>query len=150
MVKVASKLRNWILSILGFAAVGSGASCDIIDNIIDTPCMYGMPTMDYKVSGKVADKDNNPVKGILVTVPESYSADSTWTSDDGSFNIKGQAWPEDEIKVLFEDIDGVGNGGEFNSKEEVVNLTRTKKADGAWYEGEFSADELSVTLEKKQ
>ena len=49
--------------------------------------------------------------------------------------------------MKFEDIDGIANGGEFETYELDVAVEQTKKADG-WFEGAFRAG-ADVELKRK-
>lgn len=54
--------------------------------------------------------------------------------------------------MIFTDIDGPENGGEFVEKILPVRFTeadRTKAGDG-WYSGSFARSDEDVTLERKE
>lgn len=132
------------------AALGFSTSCSHSQKD-----MYGTPTCDYKVKGRVTDTEGNAIIGISVTLHnnnQSSSFVSTTTTKNGVFETKLLSTSEHDYHlVTFKDVDGKYNGGEFNSQtlDLNTNFTRTKVKDGeGWYQGEFeySAD---VKLTKK-
>ena len=52
------------------------------------------------------------------------------------------------VTVVFEDIDGDANGGEFEKAEATPEVKRTKKGDKSWYGGAFET-RADVVLKKK-
>lgn len=134
-----TKILNLTLAALGFTTL---SSCDPSNNPF--VCMYGMPSMDFEVSGKVTDQESNPIAGIQVSCPET--TDKITSGKDGSFKISGKGMV---ARLLFEDIDGPDNGGEFATKGEVFDVKQVAKGDKAWYMGRYEAKDVTVTLEKK-
>lgn len=135
-----TKFFNYILMILGFTG---SVSCEPL-----ATCMYGTPTMDFEVSGKVVNQDSAPIAGIKVSCP-TYTAPgiaSTLTAEDGSFSISGRGYGP---QLRFEDIDGPDNGGEFAELTEYVEGTQVGEGDGHWYKGRFEARDVVITMEKK-
>ena len=51
------------------------------------------------------------------------------------------------MTIVFEDIDGGENGGEFEKAEANPKVTQTKKGDKNWYNGAFQA-EADVVMHK--
>ena len=137
-------LFRWVLSILGLA---SFTSC----GDVRVEVMYGQPSMDFSVSGKVKDVKGCPIKGIEVTPASEYYVyipSKITTDENGAFLVAGSAWPEETIDLVFTDVDGEENGGEFKTKEQQVKLTQTEKSDNAWYRGVFEATDVNVTMER--
>lgn len=133
------KLLLAAASLLGFATACENK---------ETPVMYGTPYFDYKVKGKVTDKEGAPVKGIEVG---SQDAGPVTSGSDGSYELSGREW-SGRTTLTFTDIDGPENGGEFAEKKVTVEFTeadRTGKGKG-WYEGAFSRSGVDATLEKKE
>lgn len=132
-----------LLGLLGFASCGSSA--------LD---MYGTPTADFTIKGKVTDAEGNPIKDIAVSLETDSGTvmQSTTTAADGTFATnKMNDFLLFSSIVTFTDTDGEANGGDFATYEvEVEELpkTKVKEGDGAWYQGEyeFTAD---VKLTKK-
>ena len=109
--------------------------------------------MEFKVTGKVTDSETEtPVKGIAVTYiqfNECERPDTVWTDEDGRFLYESHDFPSDSLKFKFTDVDGEENGGEYQVKEVTVSLVQTGGGDGNWDEGDFAAENVEVTLEKK-
>lgn len=134
------KLLMAAASLLGFAT-----ACDQNKRMVD---MYGSPYIDYKVKGKVTDKEGNPIPGIVVS---GYSAKPATSGSDGAYELTGESFPQ-RIEVSFTDTDGPANGGEFAEKRIEVEFTeadRTAKGKG-WYEGSFARSGVDATLEEKE
>ena len=130
---------NYILVLLGFATT---TSCE---HIFAIQCEYGTPTMDFEVSGKVVNQDSTPIAGIKVSaVGDDVTA---LTSEDGSFFISGTGWGS---FLMFEDIDGPENGGEYAVKTEEVKVEQVEKGSGHWYKGKYEAKGVVIEMEKKQ
>ena len=114
----------------------------------DFPVEYGMPHASYKIIGSVSDESGNPIPGIDVLWKlweESYKAN---TDSEGKFSMEVETFPSESVTLQFTDVDGEANGGEFESQEAQVSLTKTGKGDGKWDEGEYSG-EVNVVLKKK-
>ena len=134
------KLLLAAASLLGFAT-----ACDN-KRTVD---MYGAPYLDYKVKGKVTDREGNPIKGIEVS---SQDASPVTSESDGSYELSGREWSFRQTTLTFTDIDGPENGGEFADRKVTVEFTeadRTEKGKG-WHEGTFSRSGVDTTLEKKE
>lgn len=148
-------LLSGVLAMLGFAGCANSA---------DASCEYGMPMVDYRVTGEVKDESGKPLPGIQVIVKDEallgkegakpyqrYEGDTIYTDSKGAFQsamIVSSYLKEQE--VIFNDVDGKENGGEFESvKMSVDDLEskRIKKGDG-WYSGEYEL-KAKVQLKKK-
>ena len=145
MKKRVLKFYRWILALLGFATVS--ASCDDRSGS-RMVCMYGVPTMDYKVSGKVVGKSLDPVEGIEVSCSSSYGGTTVLSGADGAFTLADQAFPSDTLKVTFKDIDGVQNGS-YRDTTVSVALKKVKSGDSSWNLGEYEASGVEVRLVEK-
>lgn len=86
--------------------------------------MYGTPYFDYKVKGKVTDKEGAPVKGIEVG---SQDAGPVTSESDGSYELSGREWSFRQTTLTFTDIDGAENGGEFTEKKVTVEFTEADR-----------------------
>ena len=130
------KLLLAAASLLGFATACENKR---------TVDMYGTPYFDYKVKGKVTDKEGAPVKGIEVG---SQDAGPVTSGSDGSYELSGREWSFRQTTLTFTDIDGPENGGEFTEKKVTVEFTeadRTGKGEG-WYEGTFSRSGVDAAI----
>ena len=146
-----NKLVAVALGMLGFASCAEIADDDPSKEDI---CMYGEPSATYKVLGTVSDESGSPVEGIRVAIESKYSSysqyDTLYTDSSGKYLFnRGERglWP-DKVVVVFEDIDGEENGGEFESAEATPELKKVKEGDGSWYIGMLEA-QADVTLKKK-
>ena len=156
MNKLVVGLSRRMLALLGIGVVAG--SCIPL-------CMYGCPHADYKVSGKVTDKDGKPIEGISVRQYQSSgptedgtaildgweSEELTTTLSDGTFLIDREltSFGGDE-ELMFRDVDGPENGGEFVDKAVKVTVKQVKKGDGSWYGGMYEAKDVNVVLEIKK
>ena len=145
MKGVFIKLFRWLLPILGFALVESCAKD-----------MYGCPYSDFQLKGTVTDTEAEPIEGIKVEVsgvmddqPDGYKLnDICYTDPEGNYIVTNRDFDVFEnLHLKFEDIDGIANGGEFETYELDVAVEQTKKADG-WFEGAFRAG-ADVELKRK-
>lgn len=115
---------------------------------------YGCPNADYKVLGTVKDSAGKPIKDIQVVTEETFRdksvlRDTTYSDANGNFSLQKSDFPlERTLNVIFNDVDGVENGGEFESKTvSEVEYKQDKKGEG-WYHGSFTA-EVDAQLDKK-
>lgn len=140
------KLKNWLLmtalGLLGLTACNSSkqvaqqqsAEADAPNVKQPTPregmaVMYGVPTVNYILKGKVTDADGKPVPGMQVVLlnqrvditPDDmqegnkyileYMRTAADTTDAaGNFRCSAQDTPNDSQQVLVRDIDGEENG----------------------------------------
>jgi putative lipoprotein (rSAM/lipoprotein system) len=135
-----------------------GFAANLFDRLKDMPAEYGMPHADYKVIGNVKDEDGNPIPGIQVLASlwqmdgydemVDYPIGTNLSDASGDYTIIGQEWPSQGVKVVFKDIDGENNGGEFQDGEATASWTQVKEPDNRWFEGGFEA-KVDVTLKKK-
>ena len=133
-----------ILGLLGFTACGN-APLD----------MYGSPTVDFMVKGKVTDSEGTPIKGIVVSSTGLHSfVDGTGLS---AVTDENGAFVTNTIKefgvcgtLVFTDVDGAENGGDFETYEKDLSKfpqTQLKEGEG-WYRGEYEVT-ADVKLTKK-
>ena len=140
-----------VLGLLGFASCEKALDAYGNGEII---CMYGQPHADFKAVGTVKDNSGKPLEGIRVavrqTIPSSYEMkDTVYTDSKGEFLLTTQAFNgPSSVRIVFEDIDGAANGGEFQKVEASPEVKQTKKGDNAWYNGAFEA-KANVKMNKK-
>ena len=129
--------------------------------------VYGVPTVDYAVKGRVVDSKGKPVQGVQVTLinsdidPDNLPDTPHWkeqmarvsdtTDADGNFNVRTTDRPWETVRLMVRDIDGKKNG-EF--KQQLVNPEFGEPVQGnqpmsAWKLGEKNA-EVTVKLERKK
>ena len=129
-----------ILGVLGFSA------CD--NPPLD---MYGSPTVDFMVKGKVTDSEGTPIKGIVISSKRGLSDDLSAVTDENGEFITNQIHQTGFYGTLvFTDVDGADNGGDFATCEKDLSaLPKTLVKDGeGWYEGEYEVT-ANVKLNKK-
>lgn len=125
------------------------------------PAMYGTPSADWSVKGRVTDEDNQPVAGIQVVLgnhfqsnehviydQEYWPLDTLQTGPDGTFQASRGGFPIQQLKVDFQDIDGEENGGEFEAVSLMIRKIEYKDAKG-WYSGRAEIEIPDVILKKK-
>ena len=159
------KINNWAKLLYGFLMTILGFSgCD---QLFDTPVEYGQPYSEFKLVGEVKSTEGKPIKGIRVIVKPyvehteqsilDRDRDTLYTDADGKFSkdkLK-HTWPN-QMKgstILFEDIDGPENGGEFESKtlnDKGFTVEQIKKGDGRWYDGDYLVTANVTMSQKKQ
>ena len=145
--------RSFVLAILGLLGF---ASCDGVIDIGGIKCMYGQPHADFKALGSVKDEAGKPVEGIRVSIAQKglYTAerdanDTVYTDAKGAFLVSKSVFSGPEsVSIVFEDVDGVENGGEFRTTEANPDVVQTKKGDKAWYGGAFEV-KADVKMKKK-
>lgn len=151
------RILYFMLSALGFSACSDIENGDKkSDDWQDIPCMYGTPTTEFVVKGKVTDSAGVPIKGIVISSKGINSFDdgsglSAVTVDDGSFVTNTTKEFGVGGTLVFTDTDGEANGGDFATLEvDIAKLPKSqiKEGDGAWNMGgyEVTAD---VKLDKK-
>ena len=146
------------MTILGFSGC---------DGIFETPVEYGQPYAEFKLVGEVKSEEGKPIKGIRVIVKPyiahteqqylDWYRDTLFTDAEGKFSKEKlkHTWPNEMngSTIIFEDIDGPENGGEFvpktlNDKEFTVE--QVKKGSGNWYDGDFLVTANATLSPKKQ
>ncbi len=137
-----------LLTLLGFGGAACTAGCE-------QRVEYGVPHADYTIKGKVTDAQGVGIPGIEIASDENtqpgnlYPVGSTETG--GIFSLHfPYGWPDNEITLLFRDIDGPDNRGSFEQKQVEVTFTeadRVEKGSGGWYDGAFEIDDMEVVLD---
>ena len=139
------RLLLFLLTLLGFSSAGCEEHFGV--------CEYGVPTASFSLKARVVDEAGNPIQGIEVrTKKGDYFEDRTGVSDYlGNIDAHGSIWPGTQCEVVFEDIDGPLNGGEFETLELDIKdkVVQTEEGDGSWYNGGFAAELGDVTMTLK-
>lgn len=103
------------------------------------------PVAHYTVSGRVVSQDNEPIRGIRVAYDENHT---TLTDSEGRFSLADIEIPGDPQRILlllFEDIDGLENGGWFGREEVEVAFTPDNEDDRI-----LTAEDVLVMMEQEQ
>lgn len=131
------KFILFLLGVLGFSACGNN----------DAPVMYGAPSVDYTINGKVTNEAGNPIKGIQVASGDDILGDpfNLQSAEDGSFVLERKDDTAAFGTIILTDIDGHDNGGLYKEKRVQIQSLPKKKikdGDGKWYQGayEITAD----------
>lgn len=176
------KLKNWLLvSVMGALGL-SGCQChkkaaqtepesetiEVRDRG-EVRLMYGVPTMNFQVYGKITDATGKPVRGIKVNmlergmelqgtelqgdperVKEFLENTAATTDRKGRFVVQNTSTPQERVRLLVRDVDGTDNGSLKDRLIEVevtpADVDRTNA--GGWNQGTFNK-ELRIELENK-
>ena len=118
--------------------------------------MYGTPESNYVFKGKVTTEDDKPVSDIKVSIEALYDNDYVflkkgYTNQDGSYRLDELYTSGAKLALIFDDVDGSANGGEFASDTVMISKEELKKIkDGAgWDTGTFMVVK-DVKLKKVQ
>lgn len=130
--------------------------------------MYGVPTMDFVVKGRVIDAEGRPVQGMQVVLVNQtvdiapdrmdegnvyvrdYIAQSSDTTDaEGTFSCHTKDVPVEKQRLIIRDIDGNANG----SYEDLMVDIRFSEQDQSgerrgWYMGTRTKD-VDITVSQK-
>lgn len=139
---------RWALPLLGITGV---VSCEIFAPVMygSPPAEYGVPTMDYRVTGTVTDSQTGePVKGIKILSASLDAPDPVITSETGEFVYEDRWYPHKKITLEFTDLDPFEDGA-YMPKTVEVELEKIKDGDGHWYDGMYVAEGLLVKLDEE-
>lgn len=132
-----------VLALLGVSAAG----CDLIGV---GRVEYGCPYADFEVKGKVTDALRDlPLQGIRVSATDEFGQNkyaAVTTDSEGRFELLWSDFPDETVTLLVEDVDGPDNGGTFAPQTFSVQLEQTEAGDGDWYEGRYSATDVTVRM----
>jgi len=144
LLKTFNVILSAILGLLGFQ------SCDTIAGGVAEE--YGCPYAEFKIDGKVLDEEGKPVADENIVVrPLDYEGNpiygynlvETKTDAQGYFLVETNYATDKKVHVVAIDPDKV-----YEDDSTDVTLTQTKKGDGHWYQGEYSAN-VNFKLKKK-
>ena len=156
-----NKPRKYGFFAMLLALLGIGG-CQDLPEEEEMRLMYGTPTAQFSVKGKVTDEKGNAIQGLQVilgnrfydnssvTYDHHYFPDDTLTTDsDGVYQFESsRIFPIENLQVDVNDIDGAAGGGEFNSATTVVRNIEYKDGNG-WYRGKADIKVSDIKLEKK-
>ena len=129
--------------------------------------VYGVPTVDFAVKGRVVDGTGKPVKGLQVMLVNSEIdtdnlPDSPYwerrlkeiadtTDAEGAFEVRTSDRPWEKVRVMVRDIDGDQNG---NYEKQLVDVEFGEPKQGnkpisSWQLGEKQA-EVTVKVNRKE
>ena len=126
--------------------------------------VYGVPTVDYTVKGRVVDPAGKPVKGVQVMLinseidPENLPESPYWdeqlkriadtTDAHGNFEVRNTDRPREQVRVMVRDVDGAKNG-KFENQVVDVEFGEPEGGRGNWKLGERKA-EVTVKMKRKK
>ena len=115
---------------------------------------YGAPAAycSFEIKAKVTDNSSKPIKNIrIVNQYKPYYADTLYTDNNGNATFQFNDGGNGHYVLQVEDIDGIANGGEFESKDVTVIFTSANKIEegnGGAYNGKYSKTE-NIKLSQK-
>ena len=123
--------------------------------------MYGSPSADWSVKGKVVDEDNKPISGLQVVLANYFEntneviydqnywpLDTLQTAGDGTYHLESNGFPIQQLEVHVQDIDGELRGGEYEDAHIIVKQIEYKDGKG-WYSGHADIRVPDIILKKK-
>ena len=136
----------FLLALLGFGAVAcnNGSMDDVVAE-------YGCPHINFSLKARVVDEAGKPIEGIEVQTKNNAFYADNYSDTEGNIDLNVSMWPDTNIDLVFTDVDGAENGGEF----ETLNLNiadkveQVKEGSGSWYEGGYKADLGDVVMTLK-
>ena len=140
-----------LLSLVGLGSVGCYG-----------PLMYGTPSADFSVKGKVTDENGRPIPDLQVILGRRYynsnsvtydhtyfPIDTVKTGSDGIYRMTAEReFPPENLQVDVNDIDGEAGGGQFESSTLVIQNIQYEGGDG-WYRGKADVKVPDIKLKKK-
>ena len=135
----------FLFVLLGFGAV----ACD---NGSHTVVEYGCPTMTFSLKARVVDEAGKPIEGIEVQTKDNAFYADNYSDAEGNIDLKVGMWPDTNIDLVFTDVDGAENGGEFEALELNIadKVEQVEEGSGSWYEGGYKADLGDVVMTLKE
>ena len=128
--------------------------------------VYGVPTVNYSVKGKVVDSQGRPIKGLKVVMvsgdidPNNLPDNGYWqerlkemsdtTDAKGTFEVHATDRPGEQQRVLVVDVDGKKNG---SFKPQLVDVEfkdddKAPESSSRWMMGAMKG-EVTVKMKRK-
>ena len=135
----------FLLALLGVGAV----SCD--NGWDDVVAEYGCPHMNFSLKARVIDEEGNPIAGIEVQTKGHDFYSGNFSDAKGNIDVTNNMFPNPNLEIVFTDVDGEENGGEFETLKLNISdkVEKVKEGDGHWYQGDYAADLGDVTMTLK-
>jgi putative lipoprotein (rSAM/lipoprotein system) len=148
VIRTYGKLIGAILTFLGLFT-----GCEQSDSGGITP-LYGVPSATFIVKGNVKDAQaSTPIRNIRVVVPYAnltQKGDTVFTDANGNYEIKMTGYTElnQQVKVIASDVDGISNGGVYQSDTLKIQFTSGDKiANGSnWNSGTYQKTGQNFSL----
>lgn len=136
----------FLFALLGFGAV----ACDN-GSMDDVVAEYGCPHINFSLKARVVDEAGKPIEGIEVQTKDNDFYTDNYSDAEGNIDLNVSMWPDTNIDLVFTDVDGAENGGEFEALELNIadKVEQVKEGSGSWYEGGYKADLGDVVMTLK-
>lgn len=144
--------------------VDKGEKVDVVPPREPQVTVYGVPTVDFAVKGKVLDGRGRPVKGAQVLLinseidPDNLPETAYWqerlremsdtTDAQGNFEVKTTDRPWEKVRVMVRDIDGKKNGS-YDSQLVDVEFGEPESGDRAMNKWRLGVKKGEVTVKLK-
>ena len=140
-------MKRFIYFLLALIGFGAGAC----DNMRDVAAEYGCPHINFSLKARVVDEAGKPIEGIEVQTRNGAFYMDNHSDAEGNIDLKVNMWPDTNIDLVFTDVDGAENGGEFETLELNIadKVEQVAEGSGSWYEGGYKADLGDVTMTLK-
>lgn len=138
------RLLYSLMALLGFGFT----SCEEGDGPFSQTCEYGTPTVSFRVTARVVDSEGNALQGIKVSMPNSFSDSVVYTNNTGDIDMNVRMFPEKQVEVVFEDVDGALNGGEFEELTMETEGEKVAEGDDTWDCGSYIAELGDVVMKR--
>lgn len=137
------RLATRLFLLLGFSA------CNAWEEDKEMLLMYGTPTADFAIKGKVVDGENKAsgLPDIQIVIRNKHSrfyADTLYTDKDGEFVYQTSDMLSNPIRIIYEDT----QTGVFKKDSVEVKLEQIKPGNGPWHDGTYEAD-VTIEMERK-
>ena len=141
-------MKRFIYFLLALIGFGAGA-CD--NDWGDVVPEYGCPRMNFSLKARVIDEEGNPIAGIEVQTKGHDFYSGNFSDAKGNIDVTNNMFPNPNLEIVFTDVDGEENGGEFETLELNISdkVEKVKEGDGRWYQGDYAADLGDVTMTLK-
>jgi putative lipoprotein (rSAM/lipoprotein system) len=138
-------MKTIILRFLNFV-IFAVLSCLGVSSSDQVMAMYGVPSGEFQLSGRVKNLKSKPIRNIEVEVQDNQNRilGVVKTAKDGSFQFDYKGWPHQEVYVVSRDVDGC-RYGEYRPDITLVKLDYPKQG---WNQGTAIA-EKNITLKYK-
>lgn len=137
----------FLLALLGFGTI----ACDN-GSMDDVVAEYGCPHINFSLKARVIDEAGKPIEGIEVQTKNNAFYMDNYSDAEGNIDLQVSMWPDTNIDLVFTDVDGAENGGEFETLELNIadKVEQVKEGSGSWYEGGYKADLGDVVMTLKE
>ena len=160
MKKLNRSILRKINYCIGLIISSLGVSCSVFvaEYGVEVPggmqCMYGVPTAEFQISGRVENTQKQGIKGIKVSIKQTenpYKTEplsSDTTNVDGSFQFNIKEFPVNELLIIAHDIDSTQNGA-YQSDSIPITPEYKRDPNNTWISS-TEINDIIITLEEKE